>query len=261
MSILNFWAWLMTAFFLLWGFNYQRPDIASRLNFKAIQLKASAYDRMIEASLTKIEGIRDQTLEFEEESIRLDLEELRRAQGAFLENLGYLKVGNVQLETLHPKGLLGSFGISGIYLPWVGQGNVDACLSNFEKPFIAAHEMAHAYGVTNEGEASFVAYMTCWASKNDLYRYSAEIYLLRNALYRLKVRDQKRYQFWLDRIPQKVKNDIQKIKEHRNNFPNFMPELSDQLNNAYLQTQGIESGSKSYGELLELLYNWNYERP
>ncbi|MEM7162751.1 MAG: DUF3810 family protein [Bacteroidota bacterium] len=261
LSILNFWAWLLSSFLIVWGFNYQRPEIAERLEFKEIQLRTSAYDRLVERSIDKLESIQYQDQEFNGVSINLDIDELRRAQGAFLENLGYVKAGNVQLETLYPNGILSSFGISGIYLPWVGQGNVDGCLSNLEKPFIAAHEMAHAYGVTNEGEASFVAYMTCWASKNDLYRYSAEIYLLRNLLFRLKIRDEKHYQYWLSKIPKKVKQDIAFIKEHRTQFPNLMPELSVQLNNTYLQSQGIESGSKSYGELIELLYSWSYERP
>ncbi len=259
-SILNFWAWILFAFLIVWGYNYQRPEIKDRLGFIDIQLRSKAFDRMMESSMKRLASIDYTSVKFNLEVEDKSTDELRDAQETFLSNLGYSKIGNGHINRLFPKGIFRKIGVSGMYLPWIGQGNVDASLSNLEYPFIAAHEMAHVYGVTNEGEASFVAFMTCWGTKNDRIRYSAEIYLIRNILFQLKRRNPEQHQKWLAQIPPKVKYDIQKIKDNVNSYPDLFPVLSDKVNDTYLKSQGIESGSKSYGELIALLYSWEFKR-
>jgi len=260
LNVINFWAWLLFAFLMVWGYNYQRPEIKDRLSFKDIQLRSNAFDRMMESSIKRLSSIDYSSVEYGSQIEESGIDEIRIAQEAFLMNLGYSDLGRAQVNRLVPKGIFRRFGISGMYLPWIGQGNVDASLSNLEYPFIAAHEMAHAYGVTNEGEASFAAFMTCWGTKNDRIRYSAEIYLIRNILHQLKNRNPEQHQKWLGLIPPKVKYDIQKIKDNVNAYPDLFPVLSDKVNDTYLKSQGIESGSKSYGELIALLYSWEFER-
>ena len=255
-SILNFWSWLLFAFLILWGYNYQRPEVKDRLGFGETQLRSLAYVKMAENSLKRLEKINYSSIDIDT-YIDPNMEfELREAQTRFLQNLGYTNAGNAKIKRIYPKGFLKRLGISGIYLPWIGQGNVDASLSNVEYPFIAAHEMAHAYGVTNEGEASFVAFQTCWASKNDLFRYSGELYLIRHLLFEFKRREDKLHQAFLEKLPAKIKYDLQMIKDNNDQYPDLFPKLSDAMNDKYLKTQGIESGSQSYGDLLWLLYKW-----
>ena len=256
LSILNFWGWILATFYFIWGFNYQRPELHEKLGLVNFTLKEKGLQRMLNNSLEAFEMINYEELQFGLDVNEEWLDEIRILQHEFLGSTGTYCTGSAKVKRLYPEGVFRKIGISGMYLPWTGQGNVDASLSNFEYPFIAAHEMSHAHGVTNEGEASFAAYATCIKSKNEIVKYSAELYLLRNILFELKMRDEDLFYNAMERLPGKIKFDLQKIRENMQRFPDIFPEISDAVNDTFLKAQGIESGSSSYGELLELVYAW-----
>ena len=259
LGVLNFWGWVFATFYFIWGFNYQRPELKEKLSLANVTLKEKGLQRMFNNSLNALDEIDYEELQFSLEINEDGLDEIRVLQHDFLESTGTYCAGKAKVKRLHPEGIFRKIGISGMYLPWIGQGNVDASLSNFEYPFIAAHEMSHAHGVTNEGEASFAAYATCIKSENEIIKYSAELYLLRNILFELKMRDQGLFDTAMERLPSKIKFDLQKIRENMQRFPDIFPCVSDAVNDTFLKAQGIESGSSSYGELLELVYAWKHQ--
>lgn len=254
--IFNFWGWIFASFYFIWGFNYQRPELHEKLELVVAELKVKGLEAMATSIISSIES-----LQIDDLQIGFDIEngwekEIRVQHYLFLESVGYRCTGLARVKRFHPEGVFRRIGISGMYLPWVGQGNVDASLSNFEYPFIASHEMAHAHGVTDEGEASFVAYVTCTKSENPMINYSAELFLLRNILFEMKMRDELLFEKWMGILPSKVKFDLQKIRENMQRFPDVFPKLSEAVNDTYLKAQGVESGSSSYGELINLVYAW-----
>ena len=46
-------------------------------------------------------------------------------------------------------------------------------------PFTLAHEMAHGYGITDEGDCNTLAYLVCLHSKNKAIQYSGLLAYLR----------------------------------------------------------------------------------
>ena len=63
-------------------------------------------------------------------------------------------------------------GITGIYFPFTAEANVNVNIPAYELPATMAHEMAHAKGVSQEGEANLTSYVLCLRSENDYLQYS-----------------------------------------------------------------------------------------
>ena len=55
--------------------------------------------------------------------------------------------------------MLSYLGISGIFIPFTCEANVNATLPDWEIPFTACHELAHQRGFAREDEANYVGYL------------------------------------------------------------------------------------------------------
>lgn len=69
--------------------------------------------------------------------------------------------------------LASRLGILGIYSFPSSEINVNFSAPEYTACFSAAHEMAHLFGVSREGEASFLGYLASLEAQNDGIRYSA----------------------------------------------------------------------------------------
>ncbi len=114
--------------------------------------------------------------------------EITSAVETYLHSNGWLTNGNVKCVETGGNGLLRKLGASGIYIPYTGQGHCDATYTDHVKLMIKAHETAHGYGITDEGEADYVAFMSMWniEQKAEIdsvtikeFKYSALLSLLR----------------------------------------------------------------------------------
>lgn len=62
------------------------------------------------------------------------------------------------MRVLEPAGCLLVFGTAGIFWPFSGEGYVDSGLDSLVIPFTMAHEFAHGFGWTDEGNAILLLY-------------------------------------------------------------------------------------------------------
>ena len=257
LSIVNFWAWVIGLFYILWGFNYSRPNVKERTGMVNLSRTLIEKEALFDQSLRNIKELRYLNIGFSDRINEGLIDVYQSDQKRILESIGYSITSKPEVKRVYPNGILRRIGISGIYIPFTAQGNVDASLTNLEYPFIASHELSHANGITDEGEASFIAYLTCMESENDTVKYGAQIYLLRNLLFHIQHEDSVKHKSLLRKVPPKIKLDIRSIKENAAKYPDLFPNVSDQINDAYLKANGIESGSKSYGDLIDLIIEYN----
>ena len=61
-------------------------------------------------------------------------------------------------------------GIVGIYIPWLGEANVNTDVPDNNLGFSAAHEVAHTMGFAREDECNFLAWLACTAADQPDYR-------------------------------------------------------------------------------------------
>ena len=149
--------------------------------------------------------------------------------------------------------LMSKLGITGIYIPYTAECNVNTDVTAASLPFTVAHEMAHRMGIAPENEANFAAYLVLRESDNAVLRYSAYysafIYCY-NALYR--VDSQAAYDIMAE-LSDQVRADIQAANERSRKYAGPMRDFGESVNNAYLQTMQQPSGIQSYGEVVDLI--------
>lgn len=174
---------LVFFFLILWGLNYQRTPIVQQLGLspRAMNLEELKNEVLItqRLALQYRNSITQDTAAIEEILAYPELEKLVRANIADnLDMMGLNFTGRPRTKLFPPPGIMRKMGILGIYFPYTGESYIDPTLHALEQPFTVAHEMAHSYGVTDEGEANFIAWVICTNSDDPLLRYSGQLRLL-----------------------------------------------------------------------------------
>lgn len=260
-STINGLGFLIFFFMMLWGFNYQRVPIFEQLSLKPLPLEEQGLLR--EMTLTKNilsqvrPNIRRDTSAIEDVMDYRELEDLVRTElSKNLYILGLNYTGKPRTREFYPAGFMRQMGIYGIYFPFTGESYIDPSLHPLEKPFTIAHEMAHSYGVTDEGEANFIAWVICSNSESYFLQYTGQLRLLRyqlNDLFRL---NQEVYKEFVASLPAGVKNDLSSIRRNVLSVQPLFSELSRKSNDMYLKTQGVKAGVQSYAQLPMLVFAW-----
>ncbi|MCS5490584.1 DUF3810 domain-containing protein [Algoriphagus limi] len=260
-SLLNFSGALIFFFLILWGFNYQRTFIIQQLGIEVKPLNLEQLEHEIEESHHQLVSLRKKikadTSAIEEIVDYRSLEsQVRKNLSQNLELVKLEYFGNPRTRMFPPPGFMRKMGILGIYFPYTGESYIDPTLHPLEQPFTIAHEMAHSFGVTDEGEANFVAWVVGTRSSDPLLKYTA---YLRLFLY--QARDYYRmdpdgYRVWLEKLDRGVLQDIRSIQDRNAQYPPFSIELSRKTNDLFLKSQGVKAGVLSYQQLPMLVYAW-----
>ena len=252
---------LVFFFLLLWGFNYQRTPIIEQLALQPqpLTLQQLREEMALTRDLASLDRgrISQDTSALTELMEYASLEDLVRR--TMQENLEVLELdfsGHPRTKQFPPEGFMRRMGILGIYFPYTGESYLDPSLHALEKPFTIAHEMAHSYGVTDEGEANFIAWVVCTRSEQPLLRYAAHLLLLRYQLRDYYEMDQDGALCWMEALPRGIIQDLMAIRESTEAYPPIWLELSRKSNDLFLKSQGVKSGIKSYQQLPILASAW-----
>ncbi len=252
---------LVFFFLLLWGYNYQRTPIIEQLALQPQTLNLQQLKEELE--LTQRLAFRDReqisqdTLALTELMRFADLEDLvRLAMQENSEVLGLNFIGHPRTKQFSPEGFMRRMGIIGIYFPYTGESYLDPSLHPLEKPFTIAHEMAHSYGITDEGEANFIAWVICTRSEEPLLRYAANLLLLRYQLRDYYEMDPEAALGWMEALPRGIIQDLIAIREASKAYPPIWLELSRKTNDLFLKSQGVKAGVNSYQQLPMLASAW-----
>lgn len=263
----NLIAGVIALFLLLWGFNYANVGYATRVELPPLPdstFIAQQYLHVMNNALeyrTKIEGL----------SATESIESLAEwpADSAIntwiqstLLSEGYPVKSKIRVRHIKPDGVLRRLSITGIYNPYSGEANVDASLPKLVGLFTTAHEIAHAYGVTSEAEANFVAYLACIKSGNARAQYAAEYALWRYFAAEInRTFPEESLALLAAKIPKPLRIDRRAIRESYYKYRGYFPEFSDAVNDTYLKLQGISSGTQEYNDFLKLYLRWKQKSP
>jgi hypothetical protein len=256
--LLNFCGGLFALFLVLWGYNYVGPSLAERMSLSENDdqydvAKLYLFVMNEAAEFRKEINLPYDTASVEDLEIDLDYSELNEAVKAVLEPMGYPTSSEVILRRVKPEGALRRVGIRGIYNPFTGEANVESDAGILTGAFTAAHEMAHAYGITGEGEANLVAYLALIRSENLVWKYSAAYSLWRYVAGEVNQKlNEKDRTILAKAIPPGLQRDRWAIWQRFSNNPPYFPELSEAMNDSYLKIQGVEGGTDDYGAFVSL---------
>ncbi len=261
---LNFVGYILFGFYLLWGFNYSALTVAQKLNLETSQeMTSDDLQAHLQKTINKAEKVREplQKSIITEDLLPNDLgEHIRPLVKKTLNKLGYPTYGSVRCSAISSSGWMRSLGISGIYFPFALESFVDNSQTPLSKTFAMAHEMAHGYGITNEGEANFIAYLALTQSSNDLFQYIGYYELLTYEMIRLRNYDYDQFKTVEENLPYWIKEDLKNQRENAHLHQTKFPWLSNKMNDFYLKSQGIEQGTASYGSVINLVFAYEEKR-
>ena len=143
--------------------------------------------------------------------------------------------------------------ISGIYIPYTFEGNVNIDMPDYAIPFSMMHELAHFKGFMREDEANFIAYLACLETSDIAYLYSGKLLALiytGNALYAV---NPSLYAEIAAELDSRVWLDLQAASAYWSQFEGPLAETSNQINEHYLQANAQADGLRSYGRMVDLL--------
>lgn len=250
---------IYSGFLFLWGINYERPSFSSISGLRVESYTSQDLSAMCRVLIERANSIRANLQEDEKKVMMVE----GGAKGVFdRASAGYEELSKRRPELSgdysKPKGIYLSkymlyTGITGIYYPFTAEANVNTDIVDFMLPVTAAHEMAHQRGFAKEDEANFIAYLSCMESPDDDFRYSGVMLALINSMNELYRVDREEYINLRMLYSADVSRDLAYQGEFWYQYEGKIEEVSDNVNNAYLKSNGQEDGVRSYSMVVELL--------
>ncbi len=230
-------------FHVLWGFNYYRNDLATRLKLAEpradVDELMSVFESLIEATNASYTPV----YTFDRAEATKLVAESYKQQSAFLK----VDVSTIRFapKSISMSRFFAAGTIGGYYGPFFGEVHINHYLLPVEVPVVLAHEMAHQLGITIEAEANFYAWYVCSQSHDERLVYGANLYLLRyfaNACSRYEG-----YNELVQKIRYEVRNDFNRSYYHWMTMMNQnVDRLTTKVNDAYLKSNNVEDGIDSY---------------
>ncbi len=249
-------------FMWLWGFNYARVPLESQLNFQPEPLSYEEVEAAFIKNTALLDSLRQNIPNTDTNALSAaylpdKLEhKMRDLLVEVLEELDYTAPGRVRGRLIYPKGIMRRTGSSGIYIPFIGEGNIDGSLHHLSMPFTIAHEMAHGYGHGDEGTCNFLAYLACQRSTDPYIRYAGQYSYWRYLRSALRGLDYEAYQALETEFPVGIHNDLESLKKSWAEYQTWFPDFHDWLYDGYLKSQGVSEGLQSYSRVVMMVEAW-----
>jgi hypothetical protein len=122
-----------------------------------------------------------------------------------------------------------------------------------QKPFTMTHEMAHGFGVTDEGDCNFIAWLACRKAADPWTRYCGAYTYWRYAAAEMP-RDT--VSKMLDSMPAVVLRSLELVRQNDRKYEDWMPRLRDAIYSNYLKRHGVSKGLRSYNEVVILVSHY-----
>ncbi len=147
--------------------------------------------------------------------------------------------------------------ISGMYMPFTGEANVNVNYPDYVVAFTIAHEKAHQRGVASEDEANFMAFLACMASGDDYLEYAALMNMYDYFLDATLMQDVEMYKELVDKTDEKIIREMYAYYKFFEKYSNSAAsEIAQSVNDTYIKAMGDEQGVKSYGLVIELYHGY-----
>ena len=259
-----FLALVYTAFVSFWGLNYSRISIREMAGLSDTEYTAKElYDVTLE--LAEIAGAERLDVDIDENgrmTITGDAASVieRAASGYDDAWIDELKGDYGDAKPILLSGPMLYTGITGIYIPFTGEANVNIAVHDLLLPATVLHEMAHQRGIAYEDEANFAAFMVSRSHPDADFRYSGAMLALISSMNALARADSELYDKLISSIPKDILGDIEEYGEFWKQYEGKTEEISEKINDTYLKGNGQEDGVRSYGMMVDLLLQQYYQK-
>ncbi len=250
---------LYATYVLVWGLNHQRRPFGEEAGYDLAAPEPDELARLAEHLVGEVNAVRPELGEDADGVARMphdDAELLRLVKRAY-ESCTELHGGlgappGVPKRPLSSP-LLSAWWIAGIYSPFTAEAHVNAELPEPEVAFATAHELAHSLGFARENEANYLAWLACSRSADPSLRYSGLLRATRSVISALAATDPERALELAELLHPGVGRDETAIRDFWTGTESWTTRVAQNVNDAYLKSQGHAAGVLSYGMFVELL--------
>jgi len=251
------------AFVFFWGLNYNRQSLYETMGLSAA---ATDKDRLMDMAEELISRANDLSLLVPRDAdgvFTLDESAYRATRTA---GAGYEELGEhfplFAKTYAAPKCLLASelfthLNITGIYLPFTFESNINTHVPALTLPSSAVHEMAHAYGIAAEEEANFVSFLACSLHHDVRYQYSGTVLALIHTMNALYDTDQTAWSVLRLTYSPDLHRDMLANNAFWDAYEGPAADIQEDVNDAYLKANHQTAGVKSYSHMVKLLSGWH----
>jgi len=247
------------SFQLLWGFNYQRLSLDKIFELNIQESTSTEVVELCKILIKNSNSLRENLNEDKNGIMKLPYNIRYMLKTAYL---GYdkasLKYPKLRGNYGTPKSILLSIpmcytGITGFYFPFTSEANVNTAHPDSILPFTTSHEMAHQRGYAKEDEANYIAYIACINHPDINFKYSGTLSALSYSFSALKENDSQKFNELFLTCSSSVLNDLNYNERFWKGYSSTIETIGDTINDTYLKSQNQESGTKSYGAMVDLL--------
>lgn len=172
----------------------------------------------------------------------------------FVEKNGVLRTYHSRVKPIILSEPMTYTHISGIYTFMSGEANINTNYPDFIMASTAAHEMAHQRGIAREDESNFISFAVLIETEDPFLMYSAYLDAYSTVFNDLYNTNQELYFQLVSKLDKKVLNDLISYSDFFEKYAESKAsEVTESVNDSYLQANGQEEGTKSYGMITELI--------
>jgi amino acid transporter len=164
-----------------------------------------------------------------------------------------LRAGYGEPKPVFGSRLMSYCNITGIFVPFTFEANVNADVPNFSIPFTMCHELSHLRGYMREDEANFIGYLVCEKSDDADFRYSGKMLAFINASNALYAADSSAANAVYSKLGDNVRRDLANNSDYWKKYEGPVADAAGTVNDQYLKANRQEDGVKSYGRMVDLL--------
>jgi hypothetical protein len=242
-------------FALAWGFNYRREALTRQLAFDRSRVTPASLLALANRAIARTTALyaagRDPQWTLNEAQARLG-HAFARAQRQL--HLPALAVPGRPKPTV--------FGwyfrlaaIDGMTDPFFLETLINPDVLPVERPFVVAHEWAHLAGYADEGDANFVAWLTCMAA-DGAAQYSAWLFLASQAYGAVRPAERRAL---APRFAAGPRADLTAIQARLARARPFVRSAAREVYDRYLRAHDVEGGITSYGRVIDLILGTELE--
>jgi hypothetical protein len=254
--VINILAWFSALYFVFmmtWGLAYAKIPLADLQGLNTQNIQKKEVEALCNELITKANNSRqklrsDQTLSENNNAI------LIKADQVFNQKFGLSKSYKYNLKPVLGSGLMSYMHTSGMYFFLTGEANVNTNLLAFEVPSVACHELAHQQGFASENEASYLGFLACESTNDELFKYSAYEEAMWRSLRVLWRLDSISAKAIHKHISPSVLTDSEVSRKRWLKYQNPIDKyIIKPFYDFFLKSNGVEAGSGSYDMVVDLL--------
>lgn len=239
------------AFLLTWGFNYRRPSLGEHLGLDLSQATpevAATFARTVVDRLNERHASAHAAPPLLADAVDPSLAAAFHAAHRLLGASDAARPARPKRSWLDL--YFRAAGVDGFTAPFFAETLVPSDLLAVERPAILAHEWGHLAGYADEGEANFVGWLTCLQG-DGMIQYSGWLSMYGEAVRVLSREEQDRA---MTRLQPGPREDLRAVAaRRRQNLNPTVARAGWHAYDQYLRANRVESGTASYGEVLQLV--------